>query len=75
MGSVRPGESFADEVLNDAMAEILRRKTPGERLEIAFRLWKFAQGMVRESLRRDHPEWDEAEIQRQVAARMSHGAI
>jgi hypothetical protein len=66
---------FTDEVLDDAMAAILRRKTPTERLTIAFRLWTFAQQMVRETLRRDHPEWDEAEIGRHVARRMSHGAV
>jgi hypothetical protein len=73
-GEIRQGATFTDEVLDDAMAAILQRKTPTERLAIAFGLWKFAQGMLRETLRRDHPEWDEAEIGRRVAARMSHGA-
>jgi len=66
---------FSDEVLDDALAAILRRKTPTERLEIAFRLWTFAQQVIRETLRRDHPDWDEAKIRRHVARRMSHGAV
>jgi Rv0078B-related antitoxin len=63
--------TFTDEVLDDAMAAILRQKTPAERLAIAFRMWAFAQQMVRETLRREHPEWDDAELRRQVARRMS----
>jgi hypothetical protein len=64
-----------DEVLDDAMAAILRQKTPTERLAIGFRMWSFAQQMIRETLKRDHPEWDEAELRRHVARRMSHGAV
>jgi hypothetical protein len=44
------------------MAGILRRKTPTERLAIAFRLWRFAQQMLQETLRRDQPDCGEVEI-------------
>ena len=44
------------EVVDDAMAEILRRKTEAERLAIAFGMWDFAQQMIRANLRREHPE-------------------
>lgn len=67
--------TFADEVLDDAMAEVLRSKTPAERLAIAFALWRFASGMVREQVRSQHPDWNLAELDRQVARRMSHGAV
>jgi hypothetical protein len=67
--------TFADDVLDDAMAAVLRTKTPAERLEIAFRLWAFARDTIRETLRRGHPDWTEAHLTRQVARRMSHGAI
>lgn len=67
--------TFRDEVLDDEMAAVLRSKTPAERLAIAFRLWKFARETLTETLRRDHPEWDEAELGREVARRMSHGAV
>ncbi len=66
---------FCDEVLDDAMATILSRKTPTERLEIAFGLWRFARQVVEETLRRDHPEWDDVTLRRHVAQRMSHGAV
>jgi Rv0078B-related antitoxin len=69
-----PTAPAGDEVVSDAMAAVLRAKTPTERLAIGFNLWTFAQTMLRETLRRDNPHWDEAELARQVARRMSHGA-
>jgi hypothetical protein len=35
------------EVMDDIMAEILRRKTPAERLAIGFGLWRSAQKLLR----------------------------
>ncbi len=35
------------EVIDDAMAEVLRRKTPAERLAIGFGLWRSAQKLLR----------------------------
>lgn len=69
------GRAFTDEILDDRMAEILRRKTPAERLEMAFAMWRFAQELVRDSVRASHPDWSEAKIRRETARRMSHGAV
>ncbi len=69
------GRTFTDEILSDREAEILRQKTPGERLEMAFRLWSFAAEMIRDMARAEHPEWSGAELQRYVAWRMSHGSV
>jgi hypothetical protein len=63
------------EILDDAMADILRRKTPAERLAIANGMWKFARDMLRASLAREHPDWTEDELNRMVARRLSHGAV
>ena len=63
------------EVVCDRMTEILRRKTPQERLAIVAGLWRFARRLVTASVRMMHPEWEEAEIRREVARRMSHGAV
>ncbi len=63
------------EVVDDRMAEILRRKTPQERLAIMAGLWRLARRLVTASVRMMHPEWEEAEIRREVARRMSHGAV
>jgi hypothetical protein len=63
------------EVPDDAMCEILRKKTPAERLAIAFGMWKFARDMIRANLRHEHPEWSSEQIEREAARRLSHGAV
>jgi hypothetical protein len=67
--------TFTDEVLSDEMAEILRAKTPAERLAIAFDMWSFAQQLIRRTARFQHPEWTDKELDRHVASRMSNGAV
>jgi hypothetical protein len=62
-------------ILEDDMAEILRQKTPAERLKIADGMWCFARDMIRAIVVRDHPDWSDAEVQRMVARRLSHGAV
>lgn len=63
------------EVIDNTMAEILRRKTPAERLTIGFGLWRSARILLRGQLASLHPEWDAAKIDREVARRLSHGAV
>jgi Rv0078B-related antitoxin len=63
------------DIVDDRVAEILRSKSPAERLAIADGMWRFARRMIREIIVREHPDWSEAEINRQVARRMSHGAF
>ncbi|MBN1590981.1 MAG: hypothetical protein JW888_15820 [Pirellulales bacterium] len=63
------------DVMDDAMATVLREKTEQERLEIGFGMWHFARTMIREVVRAEHPNWTDEAIQRQVAKRMSHGAV
>ena len=63
------------EVIDTRVAEILRRKTPAERLAMADGMWRFARQMIRAIIAQEHPDWSEAEIQRHVARRMSHGAV
>ncbi|BFU93801.1 MAG: hypothetical protein NTNFB02_05230 [Nitrospira sp.] len=63
------------EVLDDAMAEVLRRKTPAERLAIGFGLWRSARTMLRGQLASLHPDWDVQRLEREVARRLSHGAV
>jgi len=67
--------TFTDEILDDRMAEILRRKSPAERLEMAFSMWRFGRGLVRDAVRASHPEWTEDEIRRETARRMSGGTL
>lgn len=63
------------EVLDDAMADVLRQKTGDERLAIAFGMWSSARNMLMANLAREHPQWSAEEIHRETARRMSHGAV
>lgn len=63
------------EVLDDTMAEVLRRKTPAERLAIGFGLWRSARTLLRGQLASLHPEWNTGQVDREVARRLSHGAV
>ncbi|CAI4032159.1 hypothetical protein DNFV4_02587 [Nitrospira tepida] len=63
------------EVVDEAMAEVLRRKTPAERLAIGFGLWRSARKLLRGQLASLHPEWDAEQLDREVVRRLSHGAV
>jgi len=61
------------EVVDDAMADVLRQKTPGERIRIGFKLWTSARNMLRVHLRRTHPEWSAEAVEKEVVRRLSRG--
>ncbi len=63
------------EVVDDAMAEVLRRKTPAGRIQIAFDLWVSVHRMLKTHLTKTHPDWDSKKVEQEVATRISHGAI
>jgi hypothetical protein len=63
------------EVIDDAMAEILRQKTPAERLAIADGMWRFAREMIRATIAKENPDWTTEQVNRMVARRLSHGAV
>jgi hypothetical protein len=57
------------------MAEVLRRKTPAERISIADNLWESAYNMLLSHIGKTHPEWDSGRLKKEVARRLSHGAV
>ena len=61
------------EVVDDAMAEVLRRKTPAERVAMVSALNEFLRTMLESVLRGEHPDWEDGRITNEVARRMSHG--
>lgn len=63
------------EVVDEAMAEILRRKTPAERIRIGFMLWTSARNMLRTHLKQTHPEWSVEIVEKEVIKRLSHGTV
>ena len=63
------------EVMDPMMVEVMRSKTPAERLAIAFRMWDSARVMITGNIRQMHPEWSDEEVSHELARRMSHGEI
>ena len=61
------------EVVDDAVAEALRRKTPAERLGMAFAANRTARLLIEGNIRTRHPDWDDARVSKEVARRMSRG--
>jgi len=68
-------EKLSLEMMDDAMADILRQKSPLERLQIAGRMWKSARVMLRGSIRTFPPDWTEEQVNRELILRISHGVI
>lgn len=63
------------EIIDDAMAAVLRAKSPAERLAIANGMWRSARRIIEAVLRAEQPDWTDEQIRREVARRMSHGAV
>ncbi len=66
-------EAIRFESVSDEMAVVLRSKTPAERLEIAFGMWRFARDLIVGVLGKEHPDWSAEQIRKEAARRLSHG--
>ncbi len=63
------------EAVDDLVAEILRKKTPGERLRIGFEMWLSARRMLSAHIRHIHPEWSQRQTEMEVSRRFLHGTL
>ena len=74
--SIRPNGSLPDriEMVDDKMAEVLRKKSPLDRLRIGASIWESARIFLGAHLGKTHPEWSEAEIQREINRRFLNAA-
>ena len=63
------------EVVDNAMADLLRRKTPAERIRIGFSIWTSAHKMLTVHIKKTHPHWNHKEVEREVAERFRHGSL
>lgn len=63
------------EIIDESMVHILRQKSEVERLRIAGRMWKSARVMLRGAIQSEHPDWNEDQVNHEIARRISHGAI
>ena len=61
------------EVLDEAMVAVLKAKTPAERVMIGFDCQRTVRRVITAHLCTQHPEWNEAEIDVEVARRLLHG--
>jgi len=61
------------EVVDPEMAEILRHKTTEERIAMIFAANRTMRKVIEGHLRTDHPDWDDAQIQAEIARRFSRG--
>ena len=64
---------YVIEVVDPAMAAILRQKTEADRLRIAWGMWRSARTMLENLMRAEHADWSEDEVQQVVARRLAHG--
>lgn len=62
------------ELIEPEVAAIYRRMSHGQRMQVAIGMWNSARQMIQGTLRQQNPDWTEEEIQRETAARLSHGA-
>lgn len=60
------------EVVDHALAAVLRAKPGMERLRLAHEAWELARERLAAFLSARHPEWDREEVGRQVAKRLAH---
>jgi len=63
-----------DDRIDPVMAEVLKRKSPAERLAIAGGMWRSARRLTAASLRSRHPDWSDTQIAQETAKRLSHGS-
>ncbi len=58
------------EIVSDEMVEILRKKTPLERLGMTHAMWRSARKRLYFSIREMHSDWSQDLVNREVAKRM-----
>jgi hypothetical protein len=62
------------EMVDDVVAESLRRKTPAERVVLALAANRLVRLRIEGHLRTLHPDWDNGRIQAEIARRMLLGS-
>ena len=62
------------EVLDEALADVLRHKTPAEKIEMIAAAQRTARHLLAAGLRQRHPEWDDQQVEAEVARRLTRGA-
>jgi hypothetical protein len=61
------------QVVDDVTVVLSRQKTPAELIALTSRMFSAARDRLREYLRQEHPEWNDAEVHSELIRRI-HGA-
>jgi hypothetical protein len=61
------------EVVDDAVAAILKTKSGPERLSMAWDAWAFFESRITAHLKSMHPEWTEEQLQKEIVRRVAYG--
>jgi hypothetical protein len=61
------------EILDEAIVEVLRRKSPAERLEMAMAANRLVRMRLEGHLYTLHPDWNAKQIQEEIARRVNRG--
>lgn len=69
-----PSKRIPIDVVDDDVAEVLRRKTPGERIQMTAEANEMARAMAAGGIRYRYPGWTEERVQLEVARRMLDAA-
>ncbi|MGL5095678.1 MAG: hypothetical protein ACRDD1_08830 [Planctomycetia bacterium] len=59
------------EVMDEAVAAVLRKMTPSQRVEMAVEMNETARRLIADYLRGMNPTWDEAQVAAEVVRRMT----
>ena len=62
------------EVIDDDHADVLRTKTPAEKIAMVAAANRTARLLAAAGIRFVHPEWDELQVQAEVIKRVSGGS-
>jgi len=62
------------EVVDDAVADVLRRKTVTERIEMVFAANRLIRLRIEGHLRTEHPDWSDEHVAAEVAKRVLRGS-
>ena len=62
------------EAVDDEIAESLRGMGPARRLALVFQAERFARDLMRAGARNRHPEWNEGEVEKEVARLWADGS-
>lgn len=63
------------EVIDDQMAEALRRKSDAQRLRSVDAFWNSARAILKAAIRTEHPDWSLERVQAEIARRISNGVL